>query len=174
MALKLPIPLTKGFLEKAFAEKGHPFGEPTEKVLEEKQYYAHTLIEGNVEWGKEANGTNQGDYHDYFEINVSPVLPLISSRLVFYGRSGEGDFVTNPTSCPGNNTTTLHVTEKEGAVATQPYTTPVGLNGCSEVPFAPTFSLTPATTALDQPDGFTAEVRRTRTMRVKKKSTARS
>ncbi len=162
VALKLPIPLTKIFLQKAFAEHPLELPEPekaaTEKFLEEQQYYAHTLIEGSVEWGKQANGTNQGDYHDYFEINVSPVLELISSRLVFYGRSGEGDFVTNPTSCPGNNTTTLHVTEKEGAVATQPYTALVGLNGCSEVPFAPTFSLAPATTALDQPDGFTAEV----------------
>ena len=121
VALKLPIPLTKGALEKAFAEKGHPLGKPTEEFLEEQQYYAHTLIEGNVEWGQEAKGTNQGDYHDYFEIDVSPALPLISSRLVFYGRSGEGDFVTNATSCPGHNTTTLHLTEAGG---TQPRPTP--------------------------------------------------
>ena len=50
-------------------------------IPEEEQYYAHTLIEGNVEWGKQAKGTDQGDYHDYFEIDVSPALPLISSRL---------------------------------------------------------------------------------------------
>ncbi len=157
VALKLPIPITKGALEKAFAEKGHPLGKPTEEFLEEQQYYAHTLIEGNVEWGKEAKGTNKGDYHDYFEINVSPALPLISSRLVFFGRSGEGDFVTNATSCPGDNTTVLHLTEA-GGTETQAYTSPVGISGCGEVPFAPTFALAPATTAFDQPDGFTTEV----------------
>ncbi len=37
--------------------------------------FAHTLIEGHVEWAS--------DYHDYFEIKVSPALPLISSRLIF-------------------------------------------------------------------------------------------
>ena len=89
-------------------------GRHTKEPLPKKlQYYAHTLIKGNVEWGKEANGTNQGDYHDYFEIEVSPALPLISSRLVFFGHSGNGAFITNATSCPGDNTTTLTLTDTE-------------------------------------------------------------
>jgi len=158
VALELPIPITKGALEKAFAEKGHPFGEPTEKNFETKQYFAHTLIEGSVEWGQEEKGTNRGDYHDYFEINVSTALPLIRSRLVFLGRSGEGDFITNATSCPGNNTTRLAVTGEENATAIRSFTTPVGLTGCSAVPFEPNFSLTAATATHDEPDGFTAEV----------------
>ena len=40
-----------------------------------KRPTSHTLIEGNVEWGAEAAGTGKADYHDYFEINVSPDLP---------------------------------------------------------------------------------------------------
>jgi hypothetical protein len=161
VALELPIPLTKGFLEKGFAE--HPLNRPepekklTEEALEAKQYFAHTLINGSVEWAKEATGTNQGDYHDYFEINVSPTLPLISSRLVFYGRSGEGDFITNATSCPGNNTTRLALTDSEGATVTKSYTTPIGLTGCNLVPFEPSFLLSAGTTEQDQPDGITAE-----------------
>src|SRR5207245_3248239 len=60
VALKLPIPLTKALLE-AHGVVGKPA---------EEQYYAHTFIEGSVEWGAEAAGTRKADYHDYFEINV--------------------------------------------------------------------------------------------------------
>ncbi len=156
VAIKLPIPITAGELKEAFA--AHPLGNPAEeKALEEKQWYSHTLIEGNVEWGKEAKGTGQGDYHDYFEINVSPALPLISSRLVFYGRSGEGDFIANATSCPGHNTTTLSLTDLENQTVKSAYTTPIGLRECNEVPFFPGFSLTPENPGNDQPDAFTSE-----------------
>jgi hypothetical protein len=158
VSLKLPIALTKGALEKAFAEEGHPLGEPTEKVLEEKQYFGHTLIEGNVEWGKETNGTNEGDYHDYFEVNVSEALPLIRSRLVFKGRAGNGSFITNATSCPGHNTTRLSLTGTEDTTVTRPFTTPIGLKNCGAVPFAPTLVLAPGSTAFDQPDEITTEV----------------
>jgi hypothetical protein len=164
VALKLPIPITKGILEKAFAEKGHPLGEPTEKALEEKQYYAHTLIEGSVEWGKQARGTNAGDYHDYFEINVSPALPLIRSRLVFFGRSGNGSFITNATSCPGDNTTRIALTGEEKTTVDRSFTTPVGLSGCGLVPFDPTFGLSAGTneSGFDQPDGISTSVGLTR------------
>ncbi|MCW3026343.1 MAG: hypothetical protein JWM29_1775, partial [Solirubrobacterales bacterium] len=150
VALKLPKGLTEHVLKEAF--KG---SNPT---VEKEQYFAHTLIEGNVEWGQEANGTNQGDYHDYFEINVSTALPLLASRLVFYGRSGEGDFITNATRCPGHNTTRLALTSSTGETVTKPYTALVFLEGCGLVPFDPSFALTPATSVQDQPNGFTAEV----------------
>jgi len=158
VALELPIALTKGELEEAFAAKGNPLGKPTEEFLEAQQYFAHTLIEGNVEWGKQANGTGVGDYHDYFEIDVSPALPLISSRLVFFGQSGEGDFITNATNCPGNNTTRLKLTDSEGAIAERNFTTPIGLSECDKVPFSPSFALTPATTGADEPDGILTTV----------------
>ncbi|HEX3519146.1 MAG TPA: hypothetical protein VHT29_08955 [Solirubrobacteraceae bacterium] len=119
--------------------------------------FAHTLIEGNVEWAKEPNGTGKGDYHDYFEINVNPELPLIRSRLTFEGRKG-GDFLTNGTSCPGNTTTTLKLTDVEGTTVPGTYTTPLGLENCGIVPFEPSFSLFPGESGHDEPDGITTEV----------------
>jgi hypothetical protein len=157
VALKLPIPLTKAVLEKAFAEKGHPLGEPTEKVLEEKQYYAHTFIEGHVEWGAEAGGTGKADYHDFFEISVSPALPLIKSRLVSNGRANAGPFLTEKTACPGNTTSTLTLTPKEGPPVKKTYTAPPE-TGCELVPFNPGFALKASTKASDQPDGLTTEL----------------
>jgi len=111
--------------------------------------FAHTLIEGNVEWGAEPQGTGKADYHDYFEINVSPTLPLIRSRLTFNGTAGipgKGGFITIPTACTGvgpQTTTTLHLTSESGAVAGAIYTTPIGAENCGEVPFEPAFGLKP-------------------------------
>jgi len=175
VALELPVPLTKGVLEKAFAE--HPLSEDkfpggkvekelekaaTEKALEEGQYYAHTLIEGHVEWAS--------NYHDYYEINVSPALPLISSRLALFGdigTTGKGGFVTLPSHCTGpgeDTTTTVTLKSFEGQEASKSYLTPVGTEGCtgvapfSPVPFVPGIALTPETTKADQPDGITTEL----------------
>ncbi len=177
VALELPIPLTKGVLEKAFAEHPLPIEEfpkgitkaekekekeAEEKALEKGQYYAHTLIEGSIEWAT--------DYHDYYEINVSPKLPLISSRLELKGNIGNtehGGFITNPSNCagPGPATTnTVTLKSLEGQEASKTYTTPIGTEGCegespfSEPPFEPTFTVTPETTQSDQPDGVTTEL----------------
>jgi hypothetical protein len=173
VALGLPIPLTGELLAKGFKEaeaKGAVPGKEKfpslgeQKFLEEQQYFAHTLIKGNVEWGKEARGTNEGDYHDYFEIEVSPELPLIRSRLTFEGtlgkedKTGEGDFITNATSCPGHNTTSLKVTDLEGKEApAKTFTTPIGLSGCGSLLFEPKFALTSGSTLSDQPNEITAE-----------------
>lgn len=167
VALEIPIPLSGGALkagfEKAEAEGAVPGvgGFPSlaeQKFLEEQQYFAHTLIKGNVEWGQQANGTNQGDYHDYFEIDVSPKLPLIRSRLVFEGTNGNGAFITNATSCPGHNTTTLKMTDEEKAVVKKEFTTPIGLSGCDKVPFDPNLALVAGNTGHDEPDEITTEV----------------
>jgi hypothetical protein len=162
VALELPKAITGAALKELFEFlEAHSIPAPSEEEQEEfeaGQYYAHTLIEGNVEWGQEAKGTNKGDYHDYFEIDVSTVLPLVASRLVFEGTKGEGDFVTNATSCPGHNTTTLSLTDVEKTPVKGEYTAPFGLEGCAAVPFEPSFALTPAYTAFDKPDGFTTEV----------------
>jgi hypothetical protein len=169
VALKLPIAVTAGALKEYFEYLESKGLKPEHQVeAEAKQYYAHTLIEGNVEWGKQANGTGAGDYHDYFEINVSPALPLISSRLDFEGTNGEGDFVTNATSCPGHNTTTLKLTDVEKITGKAEYTTPVGLMGCNgetdkfgtkfeKLQFEPEFQVIPASTVSDQPDEVTTE-----------------
>jgi hypothetical protein len=167
VALEIPQPLSEGALKAGFKkaeEEGAVPGVgefpslPVQAFLEAQQYFAHTLIKGNVEWGQQPNGTQQGDYHDYFEIDISPALPLIRSRLVFEGTRGNGAFITNATACPGHNTTTLKETDKENVVVKSEFTTPIGLKNCNAVPFEPNFSLAAATTASDEPDGFTAEV----------------
>jgi hypothetical protein len=160
-ALKLPIFLTKTVLE------AHGVTGPATV----KQYYAHTLVEGNVEWGKETKGTGAGDYHDYFEVNVSPALPLIRSRQLDYGRAGIGAFITNGTNCPGNHTTTLSLegvalgTEAEIAksvasgareFARKSYETLIGLQGCKSIPFDASFGLEAGASESDQPDQLTA------------------
>lgn len=122
--------------------------------------FAHTLIEGHVEWAS--------DYHDYFEIDVSPELPLVSSRLVFKGNIGTGEapfgsggFLTNPTSCTGagpQTTSSLKLEAEGGGTATSTYTTPIGSDNCGALQFKPTFSLTPETKQLDAPTGVTTEL----------------
>ncbi|MFI4977643.1 MAG: hypothetical protein ACHQC8_03030 [Solirubrobacterales bacterium] len=141
-----------------------PLAEALSKGAIKATVFVHTLIKGNVEWGKEARGTGQGDYHDYFEIEVSPKLPLIRSRLTFEGtlgkedKTGEGDFITNPTSCPGHNTTTLKMTDLEGKEApVKTFTTPIGLSGCGSLLFEPAFALASGSTLSDQPNELTTE-----------------
>ncbi len=122
---------------------------------------AHTFIEGNVEWGQEAKGTGVGDYHDYFEINVSPTLPLLRSRLVFKGNIGKNGFITNGSNCegPGRTTATrIRLESLSGAKSEATYTDPIGLSGCNSVPFEPGFLVAPETTQSDANDGVGATV----------------
>ncbi len=154
VALPLPIEVTEAKLNAIF--------HGTQPGIEKAQYYAHTLIEGNVEWA--------GDYHDYYEIKVSPELPLIASRLSLkgdIGTTGHGGFITNPSNCagPGHFTTnTVTLKSAVGQEGAREYTAPIGTEGCNGVPpfalvpFAPTFSMTPETTQSDRPTGVTADL----------------
>jgi hypothetical protein len=128
------------------------------KGLGTAQYYAHSYVEGNVEWGKEAEGTGAGDYHDYFTVNVNPELPVISSRQILFGTSGNGAFITNATSCPGDDTTYVTLKDTAGETARKSFTTPIGLEGCENLRFEPKFSLAGGTSASDEPDELTTEV----------------
>jgi hypothetical protein len=128
------------------------------KGLGASQYYAHSFVEGNVEWGKEAEGTDAGDYHDYFTVNVNPELPVISSRQVLFGKSGEGDFITNATSCPGDNTTYVTLKDTTGETTRKSFTTPIGLEGCQSLVFNPGFELLSGSTVSDQPNQITTAV----------------
>lgn len=154
VALEFP----KAFAEEIFA------GIPAFKKLAEEgvPLFAHTLIEGGVEYAT--------DYHDFFEINVSETLPLVSSRLTFKGNIGGPSlgakpgayFLTNGTSCTGagpQTTTTITVEDSKGEVSpVKAFETPIGGSGCASIPFAPTLSLTPETMVSDQPDGVTVKV----------------
>jgi hypothetical protein len=55
------------------------------------------FLRGDVAW--------DGDYHEGFTIDVPKTLPIgglvLENRLVFKGRSGDGTFITTPTTCLG-------------------------------------------------------------------------
>ncbi len=151
VALELPKALTEAKLKAIF--KG------SNPSVETAQYYAHTLIEGGVEWA--------GNYHDYYEIKVSPELPLIASRLSLkgdIGTTGHGGFITNPSNCAGSTTNTVTLESTVGEKTARMYTPPIGTEGCNGlppfalVPFAPTFKVEPETTQSDKPTGVTAEL----------------
>ncbi len=134
------------------------FGVALEASAGPPAVFAHTFIEGHVEWAS--------DYHDLFEIkNITP--GLLESRLIFNGNIGTGGFLTNPSNCAGPGpltTTSWHGEAYEGGKAASSYTTPIGTEGCNGlppfalVPFAPSFSMAPETTKSDQPDGITTEL----------------
>jgi hypothetical protein len=140
VALALPKPITEA------------------KGLGATQYYVHSFVKGSVEWGQEAKGTGVGDYHDYFEVEVNPELPLISSRQVLYGTRGEGDFITNATSCPGDHTTFVTLGDTAGETTRKSFTTPIGLEGCESLAFEPGFDLLSGSSVSDQPNQITSEV----------------
>ena len=81
--------------------KKEPAGEPTEKALAEKQYFAHTLIEGNVEWGKEAKAPTRATTTTTSKSTSRRRCRWSARGYVFNGRSGNGAFITNATNCPG-------------------------------------------------------------------------
>ncbi|MGO9320745.1 MAG: hypothetical protein ACLQBY_08105 [Solirubrobacteraceae bacterium] len=134
--------------------------------------HVHSLLEGGVSWHKEAEvqkeGVETGNYHEYFKIKVGKSLsegeaPLLRSRLVFNGKADSlgNALLTNPTACPGPQTTHLRVESYTGEVQTATYTTKTSAveENCGILKFEPTFLLTPSTTQQDKPDGVTTELK---------------
>jgi hypothetical protein len=124
--------------------------------------HVHIYLEGHLDWN--------GDYHEYFEINNVPKeaelaggakvpLSVLKSKLNFNGHAGAGNFLTLPSVCSPTTTSHLEVESYEGAVSKTETHTPVGVEGCGEVPFKPTISVTPETSVSDQPDGATTVVK---------------
>jgi hypothetical protein len=183
-ALEIPLlPVTDttqtGTVYNLTQEPGLPllFGiaiEPTGGVLLSP---VHLFLEGHVSDAAEpalaARGIPSGDYHEWFEINnvpktaqaeilgipsASASLSLIKSKLLFEGRKG-GNFLTLPSVCSTSTTSYLELESYEGAHATTPTHTPVGVDGCDEVPFKPSTEVVPQTSTYDTPDGATTIVR---------------
>jgi len=108
-------------------------------------------IEGGVAW--------DSDYHESFDIrNVPPTIPLVESRLVFDGHAGDGTFITLPSPCEGPQTTNLRVESQVGELKSYSSTTPVGVTGCADIPFAPTVGISSDTRAAGAPAGVTIDV----------------
>jgi hypothetical protein len=129
------------------------------------------FLETEVEW--------EGNYHESFTIVTPPASPLfktLKSRLVNFGRSGDGTFLTNSTTCfstelPPNQQayTTFFRAEKRGeklpdfpdgltkVAATT--TLPPGTvhTKCGTVPFDPGLNVSPGTAQVDSPATPTIE-----------------
>lgn len=127
--------------------------------------HVHIYLEGHVDWN--------GDYHEYFEINNIPreaelaskpvnltvLLKVLKSKLNFNGRAGAGNFLTLPSVCSPTTTSYLEVESYEEEISKTETHTPVGVEGCGEVPFKPTASVFPETSTSDLPDGATTVVK---------------
>lgn len=121
-----------------------PEGIPLEFGIHVPVVEEHILMVGHVSWST--------DYHEYFEINeVSEATPLLKSKLVFIGNAGTG-FLTLPSECSEHTTSHLRVESWKGEVSETDTHTPVGVENCATVPFAPTLTIVPHTSQSDQPD----------------------
>jgi hypothetical protein len=142
---------------------------------------AEVFLQAYVAW--------EGDYHEGFFIDVPPI-PVIGSlvggliykqRLRFEGRSGDGTFITTPTTCfdwenePARETIystwllASSVEEEENpaydfpADAEPPIESPLPEGkmplDCPGVPYTPSTGLVPNTAQTDSPSGATTEVK---------------
>ena len=120
------------------------------------------FLEGHVAWSS--------DYHEYFEINNIPTetevsggvkapLAVLKSKLNFNGRAGEGNFLTLPSVCSSTTESHLEVESWSHQVARATTHTPIGVEGCQNVPFAPSASVSAANPTYDEPDAATIAVR---------------
>jgi hypothetical protein len=162
--LPLTLPALEGKVYNLESPPGLPldFGiavEPVGELLTP----IHLFLEGHVDWS--------GDFHEYFEINNVPSeaevkvllgvrspLKVLMSKLNFNGRAG-GNFLTLPSVCSSTTTSRLELESWSGEIARTETHTPVGVEGCDEVSFAPTVTVTPENASSDQPDGATAVVK---------------
>lgn len=127
------------------------------------------FLETEVEW--------QGDYHESFRIvtpPASPVFKTLKSRLVSFGRSGNGTYLTLPTTCFSSElppyqqayATFFRAESREEPVpdfpnGTSRLETTATLqpgevqSGCAKVPFDPKLNVSPGATQVDSPAGPT-------------------
>jgi hypothetical protein len=129
------------------------------------------ILETAVAW--------ESDYHESFTIKLpepNPGTLSWKSRLVNFGRAGDGTYITNPTTCfssqlppyEGIYTTFLRaeaaaLPEADFPASATPFESdlslPEGLTqtGCNTVPFDPGLNVAPGTTQVDSPATPTIE-----------------
>lgn len=123
----------------------------------------HLLLKGHVAWGS--------DYHEWFEIdnvpttttvkvgvlNLEAPLKIEMSQLNFEGTKG-GNFLTLPSECSSSTTSYLEVESYAHEVSHAVTHTPVGVDGCGNVPFQPTASVGANPTQYDSPAEVATDV----------------
>lgn len=175
----VPTPPTKPVTQVPVYNLVPPPGQPALFGLElaENEVY----LQADVDWS--------GDYHEGFSIAVpqaADLEPLIQglilkNRLFFDGRSGDGTFITTPTTCLGEafpgpsghvySTWLLAGSWAEAASpsydfatdAPPPLESPIppetSPKDCPTIPYAPTIGVDPGTGATNSPAGATVEIK---------------
>jgi hypothetical protein len=118
-------------------------------------------LEGGVAW--------ESDFHEYFTIKLpEPSAPFSSlkSRLIAFGRSGDGTHITLPTTCfnpdqwphlystwfRGESWGEQNPTFPEGSTPFEAKLPPgAAPTGCEKIPFDPGLNVNPGTKAVDSP-----------------------
>jgi hypothetical protein len=130
------------------------------------------FLETEVAW--------ENDFHESFRIELpGPSAPFstLKSRLVQNGRSGNGTFITNPTTCfdPNENPTLYSTWFRAHSYGDEDPNFPFGSTaveakvesstgeliqqeGCDTVPFDPTVGIEPGTENVDSPAPATVKV----------------
>jgi len=174
----VPTPPTKPVTQVPVYNLVPPPGQPALFGLElaENEVY----LQADVDWS--------GDYHEGFTIAVpqaADLEPLIQglilkNRLFFDGRSGDGTFITTPTTCLGEafpgpsghvySTWLLAGSWAEAASpsydfatdAPPPLESPIppetSPKDCPTIPYAPTIGVDPGTGATNSPAGASVEI----------------
>jgi hypothetical protein len=117
------------------------------------------FLEGDVAW--------DSDYHQGFTIKIptpSPGTLTWKSRLVNFGRTGDGTYITTPTTCFDPDTGAYSTFLRARPAAEEAPQFPAGftpfaaglppgveLEGCEIVPFDPSLAVLPGTDLVDSP-----------------------
>jgi hypothetical protein len=142
------------------------------------------FLRGDVAWS--------GDYHEGFTIDVPKTLPnglgglVLANRLVFAGTSGDGTFLTTPSTCfgegfpwgPGGHVYSTWLLaqswqEKEGEAAGSGYVFPQSAQpafespipqgtspkSCNSIPYDPEVEVDPGASTTDSPAGPTVNIK---------------
>lgn len=120
---------------------------------------AEVYLEGDVDWA--------GDYHQGFTIVLPPPNPVahtLKSRLVNFGKEGDGSYISNPTTCIDPATGVYTTFLRADSVAEPDPDFPVGQTPwpaalppgveqeeCDTVPFDPSLAVSPGTNQIDSP-----------------------
>ena len=120
---------------------------------------SEVYLEGDVAW--------ESDYHQGFTIKLPPPNPAahtLKSRLVNFGKSGDGSYISNPTTCIDPATGIYSTFLRADSVAEPDPDFPIGLTPwvaalppgveqeeCDTVPFDPTLAVAPGTNKIDSP-----------------------
>jgi hypothetical protein len=137
------------------------FGEPARFGFKIGSGKSEVYLEGDVDWA--------GDYHQGFTIKLPPPNPLahtLKSRLANLGRSGNGTYITNPTTCVNPATGVYSTFLRADSVELPDPDFPIGQTpweaglppgveqeGCALVPFEPKLDVAPGTNEVDSPAG---------------------